>query len=340
MAERTPRQIILRALQNVGRDEELIPYLFNAVNSIDTVAVAITIATNVPERFAFIKEMYPSITLKQQAEPDTQTLFFSECDKDGITFVNPLHYTFSFFPKNPSGCRSNITVGLGEKENGVFVQKVDVNTLVSNPLQMYPYFLCLTDRLESIHAFLEIVGGSLRKNHANMIDIFLPYASYPLLSSLVYSKQILSVFGTIEVHDDTTNSVTTVTMSKRGRTLRIRSLPGVVTPALVRFSDDHILIDYKEPVYQSILDTIENFPEKIIWTQIDSNPFFQRLKMYTLNKKVKKMTCFQFKKKFPVLDLNLLIKLGTFLPDLQDIMKILCEKEKWYKKISKLIEIK
>ena len=50
MVEQTPRQIILRTLQNVGRNCELIPYLFNAVNGIkvDNVASsAVTIATKI-----------------------------------------------------------------------------------------------------------------------------------------------------------------------------------------------------------------------------------------------------------------------------------------------------
>ena len=64
MVERTPRQIILRALQNVGRNCELIPYLFNAVNDIKAASSsAVTIATNAPDKFAFLKDMFPSITL-------------------------------------------------------------------------------------------------------------------------------------------------------------------------------------------------------------------------------------------------------------------------------------
>ena len=365
MVEQTPRQIILRTLQNVGRNCELIPYLFNAVNGIkvDNVASsAVTIATNAPDRFAFLKDMFPSITLLKKDKPDSQTLFFEVCrekDKDEDThthkkvvdpFVNPLHYTFSFFPQKPPTCPSqtHISIGLGEDQHGVYISPNDETNMVENPLQLYPYFLCITDRLESIQAFLEIIAGHYKtiklekgeNTFGNTVEIFLPLSSYPLLSGLKYNKLILSVFGTIELFDDEKN-ITAITTSERGRTLRIKPITEtVIASSFVKYSGKHILIDYKDS-HQVIVDTISNFRDKMVWcTRLDTNPLFQDLEKYTMHKTLKKLRCFQFKKAFPVLDLRILIKLALFLPDVQDIMKIVCGTQNWYKKVYELIDLK
>lgn len=361
MMERTPRQIILRALQNVGRNCELIPYLFNAVNGIkvDNIASSsVTIATNAPDRFAFLKDMFPSITLLKKDEPDSQTLFFEVCDdkenKENKTkstkvvidpFVNPLCYTFSFFPKKSSTCpvQTHISVGLGDQQKGVYISSIDNTKMIKNPLQLYPYFLCITDRLESIQSFFEIIAGyfkTLKLRGENIVEIFLPISSYPLLSRLKYNKLILSVFGTIELFDDEKN-ITAVTTSDRGRILRVKPITEmVITPSLLTYSGKHILIDYKES-YQTIVDTISNFRDKIVWcTMLDKNPFFRHLEKYTMHKTLRKLRCFQFKKAFPILDLSILIKLATFLPDIQDIMKIVCGTQNWYKKVYELIDMK
>ena len=357
MVERTPRQIILRALQNVGRNCELIPYLFNAVNDIKAASSsAVTIATNAPDKFAFLKDMFPSITLLKKDEPDSQTLFFGVCgekeekEKGSDTkvvdpFINPLYYTFSFFPKKPSTCpiQTHISIGLGENQKGVHISSIDETKMVKNPLQIYPYFLCITDRLESIQAFLEIIAGyfkTIKLGDENIVEIFLPISSYPLLSRLKYNKLILSVFGTIELFDDEKN-ITAVTTSDRGRKLRIKPITDtVITSSLVKYSGKHILIDYKDS-YQVIVETISNFRDKMVWcTRLDTNPFFRHLEKYTMHKTLKKLRCFQFKKAFPVLDLSILIKLATFLPDVQDIMKIVCGTQNWYKKVYELIDMK
>ena len=362
MVDRTPRQIILRALQNVGRNCELIPYLFNAINSIkveNIATTAVTIATNAPDQFAFVRDMFPSVTLKQ-AEPDSQTLFFGECKKDEKSeksetrkkvvdpFVNPLHYTFSFFPKKPATCtfQTHISIGLGERQNGVHISSIDDMKMTENPLQIYPYFLCLTDRLESIQAFIEIIAGHFKPSKyekgekKDTIEIFLPISSYDLLSNLKYTKLVLSVFGTIELYDDK-KSITAITTSERGRTLRVKPITDIViSPSLVKYSGKHILIDYKDS-YQAIIDTIFNFRDKMVWcSKMDVNPIFGHLEKYTLHKTVKKMTCFHFKKEFPILDLSILIKLATFLPDVQDIMKIVCSTQNWHKKVYQLIGLK
>jgi hypothetical protein len=370
MVERTPRQIILRALQNVGRNSELFRYLFDAVKSIkvDNVASsAVTIATNAPDRFAFLKDMFPSITLLKKDEPDSQTLFFEVCgdkekekEKEKGTgkkvvdpFVNPLYYTFSFFPQKPPACPSqtHISIGLGEDQRGVYISPIDGTNMVENPLQLYPYFLCITDRLESVQAFIEIIAGHYKtiklekgeNTFENTVEIFLPLSSYPLLSGLKYNKLILSVFGTIELFDDEKNT-TTITTSNRGRTLRIKPITDtVIASSFVKYSGKHILIDYKEykDSHQVIVDTISNFRDKMVWcTRLDTNPLFQDLEKYTMHKTLKKLRCFQFKKAFPVLDLRILIKLALFLPDVQDIMKIVCGTQNWYKKVYELIDIK
>jgi hypothetical protein len=355
MIERTPRQIILRALQNVGRNRELIPYLFNAVNGIkvnNVASSAVTIATNAPDSFAFLKDIFPSITLLKKDEPDSQTLFFEVCDKNSEIgtkvvdpFVNPLCYTFSFFPKKSSMCpiQTHISVGLGDQQKGVYISSIDNTKMVKNPLQLYPYFLCITDRLESIQSFIEIIAGyfkTLKLRGENIVEIFLPISSYPLLSRLKYNKLILSVFGTIELFDDEKN-ITAVTTSDRGRILRVKPITEtVITPSLLTYSGKHILIDYKES-YQTIVDTISNFRDKIVWcTMLDKNPFFRHLEKYTMHKTLRKLRCFQFKKAFPILDLSILIKLATFLPDVQDIMKIVCGTQNWYKKVYELIDMK
>jgi hypothetical protein len=354
MVERTPRQIILRALQNVGRNCELIPYLFNAVNDIKAASSSsVTIATNVPDKFAFLKDMFPSITLLKKDEPDSQTLFFDVCgdkEKGSDTkvvdpFINPLYYTFSFFPKKQPTCpiQTHISIGLGENQKGVHISSIDETKMVKNPLQIYPYFLCITDRLESIQSFLEIIAGyfkTLKLGDENIVEIFLPISSYPLLSRLKYNKLILSVFGTIELFDDEKN-ITAITTSDRGRKLRVKPITDtVITSSLVKYSGKHILIDYKDS-YQVIVETISNFHDKMVWcTRLDTNPFFRHLEKYTMHKTLKKLRCFQFKKPFPVLDLSILIKLATFLPDVQDIMKIVCGTQNWYKKVYELIDMK
>jgi hypothetical protein len=354
MVERTPRQIILRALQNVGRNCELIPYLFNAVNDIKAASSSsITIATNAPDKFAFLKDMFPSITLLKKDEPDSQTLFFDVCgekEKGSDTkvvdpFINPLYYTFSFFPKKPPTCpiQTHISIGLGENQKGVHISSIDETKMVKNPLQIYPYFLCITDRLESIQAFLEIIAGyfkTIKLGDENIVEIFLPISSYPLLSRLKYNKLVLSVFGTIELFDDEKN-ITAITTSDRGRKLRVKPITDtVITSSLIKYSGKHILIDYKDS-YQVIVETISNFRDKMVWcTRLDTNPFFRHLEKYTMHKTLKKLRCFQFKKAFPVLDLSILIKLATFLPDVQDIMKIVCGTQNWYKKVYDLIDIK
>ena len=365
MVDRTPRQIILRALQNVGRNCELIPYLFNAVNSIkveNIATTAVTIATNAPDQFAFVRDMFPSIILKQQDEPDSQTLFFGECkaekekekekENEKIDpFVNPLQYTFSFFQKKVPICplQTHISIGLGENQNGVHISSIDTK-MDENPLQLYPYFLCITDRLESIQAFVEIIAGhfesgkgrkQVEKNTLdNTIEIFLPISSYPLLSRMKYTKLILSVFGTIELYDDEKN-ITTITTTERGRTLRVKPISnGVISPSLIKYSGKHMVIDYKDD-HQTIVDTISNFRDKMVWcTKIDTNPLFRHLEKYTLHKTLKNMRCFQFKKEFPVFDLTILIKLAMFLPDVQDIMKIVCGTQNWYKKVYELFDMK
>ena len=99
-------------------------------------------------------------------------------------------------------------------------------------------------------------------------------------------------------------------------------------------------IDYKDS-YQVIMETISNFRDKMVWcTMLDKNPFFRHLEKYTMHKTLKKLRCFQFKKEFPVLDLTILIKLAMFLPDIQDIMKIVCGTQNWYKKVYGLIGMK
>ena len=377
MVERTPRQIILRALQNVGRNCELIPYLFNAINDIkvdNSASSAVTISTNAPDKFEFLKDMFPSITLLKKDKPDSQTLFFEVCgDKEDkeekqekhtqtnsvAPFVNPLHYTFSFFPQKPSTCPSqtHISIGLGEHQHGVHVSSIDETKMTVNPLQLYPYFLCITDRLESIQAFLEIIAGHYKSiklekgenTFGNTVEIFLPISSYPLLSGLKYNKLILSVFGTIELFDDEKN-ITAITTSERGRTLRIKPITEtVIASSVVKYSGKHILIDYKEykeykdheDSHQVIVDTISNFPDKMVWcTTLDANPLFRHLQKYTLHKTIRKLRCFQFKKAFPVLDLRILIKLALFLPNVQDIMKIVCGSENWYKKVYQLFDMK
>jgi hypothetical protein len=354
MVERTPRQIILRALQNVGRNCELIPYLFNAVNDIKAASSSsITIATNAPDKFAFLKDMFPSITLLKKDEPDSQTLFFDVCgekEKGSDTkvvdpFINPLYYTFSFFSKKQPTCpiQTHISIGLGENQKGVHISSIDETKMVKNPLQIYPYFLCITDRLESIQAFLEIIAGyfkTIKLGDENIVEIFLPISSYPLLSRLKYNKLVLSVFGTIELFDDEKN-ITAITTSDRGRKLRVKPITDtVITSSLIKYSGKHILIDYKDS-YQVIVETISNFRDKMVWcTRLDTNPFFRHLEKYTMHKTLKKLRCFQFKKAFPVLDLSILIKLATFLPDVQDIMKIVCGTQNWYKKVYDLIDIK
>lgn len=359
MVEQTPRQIILRTLQNVGRNCELIPYLFNAVNGIkvDNVASsAVTIATNAPDRFAFLKDMFPSITLLKKDEPDSQTLFFEVCDdkddKDAEThtkvvdpFVNPLCYTFSFFKQKHAKCtaQTHISIGLGENQNGVHVSSNDDAKTVKNPLQIYPYFLCITDRLESIQSFLEIIAGhykTIKNGKGETLEFFLPISSYPLLSQLKYNKLILSVFGTIELYDDEKN-ITTITTSDRGRTLRVKPITETfITPSFIKYSGKHILIDYKDS-HQTIVDTISNFRDKMVWcTTLDKNPLFLYLEKYTMHKTVRKLRCFQFKKEFPKLDLSILIKLAIFLPDIKDIMKIVCGTQNWYKKVYQLFDMK
>lgn len=372
MVERTPRQIILRALQNVGRNCELIPYLFNAVNGINSDKVdkvdnvassAVTIATNAPDRFAFLKDMFPSITLLKKDKPDSQTLFFEVCedkDKDTEThkkvvdsFVNPLYYTFSFFTQKPVICpaQTHISVGIGEHQNGVHVSSIDDTKMVKDPLQLYPYFLCITDRLESIQSFLEIIAGyyktiKLEKGEntfGNTVEIFLPISSYPLLSGLKYKKLILSVFGTIELFDDEQN-ITAITTSERGRTLRIKPITETfIAPSFIKYSGKHVLIDYKDykDSHQTIVDTISNFRDKMVWcTTLDKNPLFRHLEKYTMHKTLGKLRCFQFKKAFPTLNLSILIKLAKILPDIQDIMKIVCGTENWYKKVYQLFDMK
>ena len=226
------------------------PYLFNAINSIkveNIATTAVTIATNAPDQFAFVRDMFPSVTLKQQDEPDSQTLFFGVCkvekekekEKTG-PFVDPLQYTFSFFPKKASTCpvETHISIGLGERQHGVHITQIDKSAIAINPLQIYPYFLCITDRLESIQSFIEIIAGHFmgkkgKKQQDDTLEIFLPISSYPLLSHLKYTKLILSVFGTIELYDDEKN-ITAITSSDRGRILRVKPITdGIVCPSLI-----------------------------------------------------------------------------------------------------------
>lgn len=326
------RGYIRNALLNADTEDELYKYLFSAVNTIQIPIVPLTIIVDNVDDFSFVKEMYPLVSLKK-AEKDQKypnQLYFT-------TNINEkkdlLEFSFSFYSNSK---KSQIKIGLDN--DGVLLSPISKIPETSKPY--YPYFLLLSDKMKTIESFLEMIKGIVSKKELENIDIFLPESSYSLLSSINF-KNIIKTFPSIMLHN-TDGSIYPITFSDKKNTLRIKPIVTTITFEMIANSLNHLVIDYTNPnrlVYQSIIDTLSQFHNKVIWNG-ETSYFFKTLSNYTnhgtINKK--KLTGYQWKTPFPLFSLDKsIIKLGIIAPNCKDILSIITNKKLSYQRKIKMI---
>jgi len=325
---------IIKALLNADTDKDFIPYLHYALQQMDIdTSQPLSIAVD-SDQFSFLKQFYPNLTLT--TVPNEKLLHFTTSSNNSST----LTFTFSFYKHLETKSDDVFKVISIDLKEGVVVNTVDRNLLSSDPYQFYPYALCLTDKPESFKTFLKIIGFEKIKGVLpKVIDV---YCQEPIL--YIDYKSIKKIFKTIEIHHSN-HLITTVCQTSdewdNSRTLRIHAAKST-SPSMVEYSMKNILVDYEKVPHQSIIDTLSNFPEKILWAS-GKDSFFKDLEKYSLCGSLKKsLKCYQLKKKLPLLThdkLDWIIKLGLISPSIQDAIQILDDKSSHYKKLYKLKDL-
>jgi hypothetical protein len=352
------RRYICSALVNSQTDEEMYDYLFSALDTmtppLDPSTYNGTVLVDDINLFSFVKDMYPSVTLKKIDKPAPKQLTqlyltnVVENDHDLLTF------SFSFYSNHR---KAQFEIGLDR--DGVLLTKDDAkddakddNESKNSFNTLYPYFLLLSDKPKSIQYFLEMIKGLVDKMQLKNIDVFLPESFYGIIPFIDFDK-VIGTFPSIMLYkkDGSANSIT---YSEIGNTLRIKPITSMVTNEMVKKSLDHILIDYNENkneketelIRQSIIDTISKFHEKVLWSG-DTSDFHKTLSRYTnhgkIGKKVtfsfgnkkqtlKKLIGYQWKKPFPLFkekskeEMDTLIRLAMMAPNCKDILEIITDK--------------
>ena len=275
------RRYICSALVNAQTEEEMYDYLFSSLDTmtppLDPSTYSGTVLVDDINRFSFVKDMYPSVTLKN-IDKSTQkqlTQLYLTTNVSNVTEKEDqdlLTFSFSFYTN-----RRNAQFQIGLDRDGVLLTKNDDKSENSfNTL--YPYFLLLSDKPKSIQYFLEMIKGVVDKAQIKNIDVFLPESFYHIIPFIDFDK-VIGTFPSIMLYNKD-GSVNSITYSETGNTLRIKPITDVVTNEMVKRSLDHILIDYNEKsdneneaIRQSVIDTISQFHEKLLWSG-DTSDFY------------------------------------------------------------------
>ena len=171
------------------------------------------------------------------------------------------------------------------------------------------------------------------------IDVFIPESSYSLLSSIDF-KDIVKIFPSIMIHNKD-GSILQISYSDKKKTLHIKPITSTVSFEMIMNSLNHIVIDYQNQnqiIYQSIIDTLSQFHQKVIWSS-DNSHFYKTLSKYTTNYKTKNLTGYKWKKSFPLFNLDTIIKLGIIAPECKDIFSIIRDKTSFETKNKKVKEL-
>ena len=147
------RTRIIEVLLNAETESELLSYLFSSIRELPENNLPLSIYVD-SDKFSFLKEMYPNVTLIK-SQPDKQHIFFTEDVSKSI-----LTFTFSFY--SPRSREFNI--GIKDNDDGVIV------TPISNEdpgLHLYPYALCMTNKVKSFETFVKIL-----RSKDSVIDIY------------------------------------------------------------------------------------------------------------------------------------------------------------------------
>ena len=354
------RRYICSALVNSQTDEEMYDYLFSALDTmtppLDPSTYKGTVLVDDIDLFSFVKDMYPSVTLKkiEKSTPKQLTQLYLTTNVSENDHHDLLTFSFSFYSNHR---KAQFEIGLDR--DGVLLTKDDESKDESNPENsttfntLYPYFLLLSDKPKSIQYFLEMIKGLVDKPQLKNIDVFLPESFYSIIPFIDFDK-VLGTFPSIMLYKKD-GSVNSITYSETGNTLRIKPITSVVTNEMVKRSLGHILIDYNEKstneneieaIRQSIIDTVSQFHEKVLWSG-DTSDFHKTLSRYTnhgkIGKKVtfsfagkkqtlKKLIGYQWKKPFPLFkekskeEMDTLMRLAMMAPNCKDMLEIIIDK--------------
>lgn len=324
---------IINALLNASTNEEFKIYLEKSLSkmNIDTTKpLSVSIDS---DKFLFLKQLYPNITFVNSPN----TLFFTEHS----TLQDTMTITCSFFEKENN---DKLKIGISENDDGVVITSVDKSTFQKDPYQLYPYALCLTDKPKSLETFLKIIGS---EKVNKFVDVFVPNT---VLNKKIDYSLVRKQFKTIEIHRGVGDIVSVYNCideldDLECKTLRIHVFDEMVTPSMIEYGMKHVLIDYEIPNYQLLIDTLSNFPEKIVWCS-GKQVFFKDLKKYTFCGKLQKsvnLKCYQLKKNFEskklLKKLNLIMKLGFVAPSIKKAIDIIDDKTSHTRKLYNLLDL-
>lgn len=333
------RQWIINALLLTNKKDEIVEYLFQAIDTlpaeialdVKNTTQTIQISSTTPSVFEFLKTMYPGIELKVvEKDYNTSLLLFTDhaLEKPSITV-----FDFSFYNQQTA----QFELGLGKAQDGVLIHPIDTSDDMGILLEHYPvllsqestmpYALGYTDSLQSLQLFLSVLGNDVK---APVLDLYLPAAAYPLLR-LINFVPISKLFSTIIIHEED-KTRRPVTVSDTGRTLRIKLMKSVPPP--VSMGVRHILLDQvKGPKsmmdnIQTIIDTLSAFHDMKVWTSYGT-AFFTNLEAYTHHGSIRdQLSCFQYKK--PLLEfkenvrpeMDTIMKFGMVLDQIKDVLEV------------------
>jgi len=326
------RKQIINALLNAENNDEFMDYLYDVISNlnIDVKNSDITVLTNSDE-FHFLAKMYPKLKEKRidsDTKLDLSTIYFK--DESILSQSNILTFSFSFYYHK----RSLFNIGLGNKDDGVFIDKLDID-IIPQPFQINPYTICYTQYISHLEKFLKIIPKT-----KNDLTIYLPLFLFDELDNLDY-KKILKKFKSIMKYNKD-GSILPINYKEEGNTLSFKIIDEDQNwLSMLKYSINHVLLE-KEPEF--MIDVLVNFPDKYIWTGLESN-FLKELsdKKYTYFKHMQ-LSCYQYKKlpnAYQLLkeDLDTIIKLGIVLNDIQDIIKILNHNDSYQHKLKKINEL-
>jgi len=291
---------IIKELLKSKKDEDFIEHLFYAIHDMK-MDTNLPLTVSADDKFSFLKEMYPNLKLEKF---NKNNLFFTTDDHNSL-----LTFNFSFYSDSDSEPK-DLNIGLKKDDDGILLKKL----VEHKPL--FPDSFCITDKIKHFKKFIEILSKEkVDREYPPIIDV---YAS-PVIENMMRIKDyeaIQKYFKTIEIHGD---HVTTVTNTK-GRTLRIHFQERMAS------SMKNVMID--EKMYQTMVDVLSNFPDKIVWTSF-TNVFYDSLKKYTYHDKVGEIHGYQLKKKMPLFTekaknkMDLIIKFGLILPEIREVISLL-----------------
>jgi len=297
------RQEIINALLNSDNENDFIIYILKVIhNNFDKINGPVSLFADFD--FKFLQRIYPKLTFEKKREKDK--LFFTTKKDHSI-----LASTFSFYSKK----KREFNIGLENGDDGVIINpKVEL----PEPLDLYPYALCFTDKPEDLYAFMKIVKGK------TPVNIYVPRMKLNLVKTLPQ--------WTIKVYD---NSISPEFIQERSQN-RVLSIYFSDMSLSMSKSMKHVFLSD----YQSIIDTLSNY-EKIVWT----NTNYKELHQYTEHGKSDGLYWYQLKKKLPLFEnsvskkyLDHIIKFGAILPEIRDIIDILDRDTTFGKKLKLLFK--